>query len=190
MNNSASAAVVVRIPFIKSFSDPDFLCKYRDATSVFSTDLCTGATTDVAIWTTIEMSLAISAASISTLRPLIKAVGWRLELSSQRTGGSNQYGTNGRRSRLPSFHNAASNKLGHHVYIKSEFSQAASCPDGDPRWKIGTQATAYAANSDGERQDGSFGSGDDSFECLEITASDRGAEEGYASNVSPKYFLY
>ncbi|KAJ4144275.1 hypothetical protein LMH87_003165 [Akanthomyces muscarius] len=170
----ASAAVAVRMPFLKSFNDPDFLW----------------ATTDIAIWTTIEMSLAISAASISTLRPLVKAVGWKFGLSSQRTGGSNLYGANGRRSRLPSFHNASSKKLGHHVYIKSEFSQDASCPGGDPRWKIGTQATAYAANSDGGRKDASFGTGDGSFECLELSNSDRGAEEGYASKVSPKYFLY
>lgn len=149
-----------------------------------------GATTDIAIWTTIEMSLAISAASISALRPLIKAVGWKFGLSSQRTGAGNLYGANGHRSRLPSFHNASSNKLGHHVYIKSEFSQDASCPTGDPRWKIGTQATAYAANSDGGGKDASFGTGNESFECLELANSDKGAEEGYASKVSPKYFLY
>lgn len=136
------------------------------------------------------MSLAISAASISTLRPLVKAVGWKLGLSSQKTGVSQQYGTEGRRSKLPNFPNSSANKLGHHVYIKSEFSQDASSPDGDPRWNIGTQATAYAANSDSRRKNGSFGSGDDSFECLEITSSERSAEEGYASKVSPKYFLY
>lgn len=150
----------------------------------------TGATIDIAIWTTIEMSLAISAASLSTLRPLVKAIGWKFGLTSERSG--EQYGASSRRSRrsrLPNLHNVSGNKLGHHVYIKSEFSQDKSMPEGDPRWKIGTQTTAYAVNSDGERH-GSSGCGTESFECLAMTGSDRGAEEGYASKVSPKYFLY
>ncbi|OAA69904.1 hypothetical protein ISF_03174 [Cordyceps fumosorosea ARSEF 2679] len=165
----ASAAVVVRFPFIRFLSDHDFLW----------------ATTDIAIWTTVETSLAISAASISTLRPLVQRVGWKLAFGSQVTGENN--GTSGRRSRMPSFHLAPSNKMGQHVYIKSEVSQDASRFKGDPKLVIGTQATAFAARPGGESRDESFGSGSESFECLEMT---KAAEEGSVRKVWPKSFLH
>ncbi|EGX93830.1 integral membrane protein, putative [Cordyceps militaris CM01] len=165
----ASAAVIVRVPFLKFLKEPDFLWD----------------TTDIAIWSTIEMSLAISAVSISTLRPLIRAVGWSLGISSKGTGDSHQHGTSGRRS-TPKSH--LSSKLGHHVYIKSEFSQDASCTDRDPKWIVGTRATAFAAHSDSEGRNNRFGGGE-SLEYLEMTNSDRGAEEGHARKASPKYFL-
>lgn len=38
----------------------------------------TGATTDIAIWSTVEMGLAISATSFSTLRPLARHLGWNV----------------------------------------------------------------------------------------------------------------
>jgi hypothetical protein len=125
------------------------------------------------------MGLAISAASLSTLRPLAKAVGWKFGIGSQHTDPRTQYvgGNNGaaryeRRS-----------KLGH-VYIRSEFKQDADGSEGTSRWAIGTLSTAYANNGK------TTGSGSGSFERLEITTSEREAEEGYAKNVSPKYFLY
>ena len=126
------------------------------------------------------MGLAISAASLSTLRPLAKAVGWKFGIGSQHTdpraqyvGGGNAMARPGRRS-----------KLGH-VYIQSEFKQDTVGSGGGSRWAIGTQSSAYADNGKT-----SGGSGSGSFERLEITTSEREAEEGYAKNVSPKYFFY
>lgn len=127
------------------------------------------------------MGLAISAASLSTLRPLAKAVGWKLGIGSQHTDPRNQYsgsnalGRSERRSRLG------------RVYVQSEFKQDTGGSVGLSRWAIGTKSTAYAEN---DFRGDPAGSCSGSFERLEITTSDREAEEGYGKNVSPKYFLY
>jgi len=42
-----------------------------------------GNTTDIAIWSTIEQGLAITASSLATLRPLIKQIAFRLNLTSK-----------------------------------------------------------------------------------------------------------
>ncbi|KAL4931364.1 uncharacterized protein BDV17DRAFT_256685 [Aspergillus undulatus] len=52
----ASSAVIVRIPFVKTFSNPDFLW----------------ATIEIAIWSNIEAGLGITAGSLATLRPLLR----------------------------------------------------------------------------------------------------------------------
>ncbi|KAL4879980.1 hypothetical protein BJY04DRAFT_228878 [Aspergillus karnatakaensis] len=52
----ASSAVIVRIPFVKTFRDPDFLY----------------ATVEIAIWSNIETGLGITAGSLATLRPLVR----------------------------------------------------------------------------------------------------------------------
>lgn len=58
-SSSASITTVIRIPYLKGFRDTaDFLY----------------ATTDVAIWTTAELGIGISAASLATLRPLLRQV--------------------------------------------------------------------------------------------------------------------
>ncbi|KAK1986841.1 hypothetical protein LZ30DRAFT_240947 [Colletotrichum cereale] len=62
----ASAAVVVRMPFVLDFKNPDFLY----------------ATVDIAIWSTTEQGLSITAGSLATLRPLFRLVGHRLGLTS------------------------------------------------------------------------------------------------------------
>ncbi|KAJ5567140.1 hypothetical protein N7535_006446 [Penicillium sp. DV-2018c] len=54
----ASAAVIVRIPFVVTFADPDFLY----------------ATVQIAIWSNIELGLGITAGSLATLRPLLRIV--------------------------------------------------------------------------------------------------------------------
>ncbi|CEJ82770.1 hypothetical protein VHEMI02818 [[Torrubiella] hemipterigena] len=77
----ASCAVIVRILYFRHFSDPDFLY----------------ATTDIAIWSTIEMGLGISAASFSTLRPLARSLGWSIGFSSSGSvpsGGNNHNNNN------------------------------------------------------------------------------------------------
>lgn len=53
---SASSAVIVRLAYIPTFRDPEFLY----------------ATVPIAIWSEVEMSLAITAGSIATLRPLYR----------------------------------------------------------------------------------------------------------------------
>jgi hypothetical protein len=65
--NSASAAVVVRLPFLPKIHDEDFLYE----------------TVDVAIWSTIELCLGITAASAATLQPLAKQVGYKFGLTSK-----------------------------------------------------------------------------------------------------------
>ncbi|EEA28437.1 hypothetical protein TMatcc_003233 [Talaromyces marneffei ATCC 18224] len=54
----ASLAVIVRIPFVTTFKDPDFLY----------------ATVDIAIWSCVENGLGISAACLATLRPLLRQI--------------------------------------------------------------------------------------------------------------------
>ncbi|KAF2027016.1 hypothetical protein EK21DRAFT_72854 [Setomelanomma holmii] len=66
----ASAAVIARLPYILQFNSPDFLWD----------------TLDIAIWSTVEQGLAISAGSLATLRPIFFLVMSRLGLSTQRTG--------------------------------------------------------------------------------------------------------
>lgn len=55
-DNSASAAVIVRIPYLQHYADIQFL--YR--------------TTNISIWSNIEAGLGITAGSLTTLRPLIR----------------------------------------------------------------------------------------------------------------------
>ncbi|KAL3482259.1 hypothetical protein BJX99DRAFT_252965 [Aspergillus californicus] len=52
----ASAAVIVRIPFLHYYKDPDFLY----------------ATTQISIWSNVEAGLGITAGSLVTLRPLFR----------------------------------------------------------------------------------------------------------------------
>ncbi|KAF2174993.1 hypothetical protein K469DRAFT_612360 [Zopfia rhizophila CBS 207.26] len=66
----ASSAVVARVPYLKNFSDPDFLW----------------STTDIAIWSTVEQGLAITAGSLATLRPLLQLVSHKLGFSTRPTG--------------------------------------------------------------------------------------------------------
>ena len=56
MPSRASAAVIVRIPYVKNYKDVQFL--YR--------------TTNISIWSNIEAGLGITAGSLTTLRPLIR----------------------------------------------------------------------------------------------------------------------
>ncbi|KAF2123136.1 hypothetical protein BDV96DRAFT_481277 [Lophiotrema nucula] len=65
----ASSAVVVRFAYLHKFTDPDFLW----------------ATLDIAIWSTIEQGLAITAGSLATLRPLMQIVTHKLGLSTTRS---------------------------------------------------------------------------------------------------------
>ncbi|KAF1993051.1 hypothetical protein P154DRAFT_540728 [Amniculicola lignicola CBS 123094] len=58
----ASTAVIVRMPYVSKFKSNDFLYD----------------TVDIAIWSTIEQGLAVTAGSLATLRPLYRAASERL----------------------------------------------------------------------------------------------------------------
>lgn len=102
-----------------------------------------GATTDVAIWSTIEMGLAISAASLATLRPLLNQISWKLGF------GSEQKSSPSRLYKLPSNHKTnGGSHLDRNVYILSEFSQGRSLTKkGSEDWELGTHTAAYAEPS-------------------------------------------
>ncbi|KZM23401.1 uncharacterized protein EKO05_0003931 [Ascochyta rabiei] len=65
----ASAAVIARLPFLPKLNSPDFLWD----------------TIDIAIWSTVEQGLAITAGSLATLRPLFALVMHQLGLSTRPT---------------------------------------------------------------------------------------------------------
>lgn len=70
-----STATVVRMFYIHTLMDgPDFLY----------------ATTDVAMWSTVEPGIGITASSIATLRPLVRHCLWRMGFASA-PGHSNTY---------------------------------------------------------------------------------------------------
>lgn len=62
--------MVARLPYVPKLGSDDFLYD----------------TLDVAIWSTVEQGLAITAGSLATLRPLIKLVGYKLGLTTSPTG--------------------------------------------------------------------------------------------------------
>ncbi|KAK1995614.1 hypothetical protein LX36DRAFT_581988 [Colletotrichum falcatum] len=63
----ASSAVLVRFGYLMRLKDPDFLW----------------STLDIAIWSSVEQGLAITAGSLATLRPLLKLIGYRLGWSTK-----------------------------------------------------------------------------------------------------------
>ncbi|KAJ8106098.1 hypothetical protein OPT61_g9766 [Boeremia exigua] len=67
----ASAAVIARLPFLSKLNSPDFLWD----------------TLDIAIWSTVEQGLAITAGSLATLRPLFSLVMHHMGLSTRPTQG-------------------------------------------------------------------------------------------------------
>jgi hypothetical protein len=76
--NSGSTATIVRIPYIKQLAQDDFLY----------------STTDVAIWSTVEPGIGITAAAMATLRPLFRTFLSRSKLfgsSTRSRGASNAW---------------------------------------------------------------------------------------------------
>ncbi|KUI53596.1 hypothetical protein VP1G_01006 [Cytospora mali] len=63
----ASSAVIVRLAYVQRFRDPEFLY----------------ATTDIAIWSTVEAGLAVTAGSLACVRPLFKVIMQRLGWQSE-----------------------------------------------------------------------------------------------------------
>ena len=76
--------MVVRFAYVEDFKNPDFLCEPRILLLLAWDTLLTisiGATVDIAIWSTTEQGLAITAGSLATLRPLLRQVSEALGLS-------------------------------------------------------------------------------------------------------------
>ncbi|EFQ26927.1 uncharacterized protein GLRG_02098 [Colletotrichum graminicola M1.001] len=63
----ASSAVLVRFGFLMHLKDPDFLW----------------STLDIAIWSSVEQGLAITAGSLATLRPLLRIIGYKMGWSTK-----------------------------------------------------------------------------------------------------------
>lgn len=74
----------MRFSYVKDFANPDFLCKSLADPSRHHLFNVSGATLDIAIWSTTEQGLAITAGSLATLRPLIRLVGHSLGFTSNR----------------------------------------------------------------------------------------------------------
>lgn len=89
---SASAAVIIRIPFLHDYKDENFLCESSSIPDLPFSILIPipDATSNISIWSNVEAGLGIAAGSLVTLRPLFRwfrdpsSVGTR----SKRTGGS------------------------------------------------------------------------------------------------------
>lgn len=83
---SASAAVVVRFGYVKDFKNPDFLCTCSNqivASRNQFANTALDATLDIAIWSTVEGGLGITAGSLATLRPLFRIISPHLGLSTR-----------------------------------------------------------------------------------------------------------
>ncbi|KAK8144886.1 hypothetical protein G3M48_005200 [Beauveria asiatica] len=102
----ASTAVLVRVAYLHTFYDDDFLW----------------ATMDIAIWSTIEMGLALTAASFSTLRPLARSLGLNIGLSAYASAASEDAQNELRRSAQPNAYRRPS-QLGVPVHNASGTSQ-------------------------------------------------------------------
>ncbi|KAL5114970.1 hypothetical protein ACEQ8H_007143 [Pleosporales sp. CAS-2024a] len=115
----ASAAVIARLPFIRFFGSQDFLW----------------ATTEIAVWSTVEQGLAITAGSLATLRPLFFLAMHRLGLSTQPTRGPSYGGRSGPLAMggAPPSNSKANESLGPDAYKLSTVVQTHNSHDSGPR---------------------------------------------------------
>lgn len=99
---SASAGLAVRCPYLLTFRDPDFLCECLLLLQHFArrggvragdrSNVFLGATIDIAIWSTVEQGLAITAGSLATTRPLLRRVFEKIGASRPSEGGTSGMG--------------------------------------------------------------------------------------------------
>ncbi|KAH6886810.1 hypothetical protein B0T10DRAFT_490369 [Thelonectria olida] len=148
----ASSAVLARFPYLHKLGDPDFLWN----------------TLDVAIWSTVEQGLAITAGSLATLRPLVARLGLRWGLTSKSSGlRSTGYGTS---SRLGlGLRNEPNTEGGaHHGY-----SLSAAGRDG-----VGeSQPVRYELKSIPDENDRSYGRGNSKFKTKAAIVDNESEEE-------------
>ncbi|KKK15858.1 hypothetical protein ARAM_003880 [Aspergillus rambellii] len=108
----ASAAVIVRIPYLHYYKDPDFLY----------------ATTDISIWSNVEAGLGITAGSLVTLRPLFRWFRGTDYAHSQSKGGKRTTGS------MPLSSMNGMNRNGTHLPQHGEAANRARLVD-DPQIK-------------------------------------------------------
>lgn len=89
VSDSASAGLVVRSPYLLTFRDPDFLCELSRSPLAITCprllillSLFAVATVDIAIWSTVEQGLAITAGSLATTRPLLRLWSQKMGLTT------------------------------------------------------------------------------------------------------------
>lgn len=86
---SASAAVIIRIPFVHHYKDREFLCmRIIFAGGDTFTDNLQDNTYQISIWSNVEAGLGITAGSLTTLRPLIRFLRDNSSASPSRTARS------------------------------------------------------------------------------------------------------
>ncbi|KAH6643249.1 hypothetical protein BKA67DRAFT_131639 [Truncatella angustata] len=101
LGSIASMATIARIPYAKQvLSDPDYLYNF----------------TDLAIWSTVEIGLGLTASSLATLKPLFR----KLKILVATRSGSHVTGTLPRHYSRPSYSRARSGSIfrGHNREIK------------------------------------------------------------------------
>lgn len=66
--------MIIRIPFLYKFKQPNFICKTAATSTVYVKTLTSIAVvcTQISIWSNIEAGLGITAGSLTTLRPLFR----------------------------------------------------------------------------------------------------------------------
>ncbi|KAJ2894837.1 hypothetical protein MKZ38_007187 [Zalerion maritima] len=173
----ASSAVVVRFPYIKDFDNPDFLW----------------ATLDIAIWSTVEQGLAITAGSLATLRPLVKKLGLSLRFSREGSGegaSSNRIG-----SRRMAGYGRGVSRQG--LSTNNEFDLARFKQQGKPIPEHDVEAAA-GVDSPGKRSENGTGryfwgaktpkrDNESEEELRDVTSSKEVLTE--SESISPKSFL-
>ncbi|QIW97945.1 hypothetical protein AMS68_003463 [Peltaster fructicola] len=106
----ASTATIVRMFYLHTLDqvyygrDGDFLCKHFQTLVIPDAHACTDDTAEVAIWTTVEGGVAITAISLATLRPLVSRVLWFLRSNGSASFGrvyASSYATDDSRTHIP-----------------------------------------------------------------------------------------
>lgn len=185
MSCSASCAVVARYPYMPRLREvDDFLW----------------ATVDIAIWSTVEQGLAITAGSLATLRPLFKHIGYSLGLTTRpsdyaaggtagyagHTGGPASHARSRKMSRsgLDDF----SGRSGQFSQLSDEEARIGSSAGGNtiPLSKVEVRITAGSRN----HQNGSSGSGGDRLRAMsEKNESEEELRTGNQKVVQPTSFV-
>jgi hypothetical protein len=184
----ASAAVIARLPFIHYFNAPDFLCMSPLNYCRYQVLTLLGSTTDIAIWSSVEQGLAITAGSLATLRPLFFIAMHKLGLST-RPSGAYRPSAYGMSAPLPG--NAApaskADKLRPDMYKLSATVQTRTSDDEitrdgsfpkSPNWFGGTGAPPNSKKS--TRVDNSD---NDSQRSLRIKSSRSSEEDNFQSGI-------
>ncbi|KAH7324270.1 hypothetical protein B0I35DRAFT_349064 [Stachybotrys elegans] len=124
----ASAAVIARFPYLPKFREDNFLWN----------------TLDIAIWSTVEQGLAITAGSLATLRPLLKIFGHYFGWSTNKpTGMSGRgYGLSATPHKRTQKSNFSSSKA-------DDVELLAVATDGDERDPEKTAAHSHSRSNEG-----------------------------------------